>query len=289
MMSGGASAHSKANSLPSAAEAALDLVVDQQRAGVVAEPADGLQLGFGPGARAALALHGLEDDRRGGGADQFLQAVEVAELRADEAGRRRAEALHVAGVGGGVDRRERAAVEGAVEADDVDALGVALHPVVLARGLDGALDGFRARVGEEDYVGEGRIRQHRRQRLLAGDAEDVGGVPELLGLVLHRLHELRMAVAQGGDRDPRHAVEVFLAILGVEAHALASLERQLGALVDAHDVIAGNGGSSVVRHRNGPPKRKRPRPLGRRGLEGLAFSSSRGGESTFPTAQVLIL
>ena len=41
---------------------------------------------------------------------------------------------------------------------------------------------------------------------------------------------LRVAVAEAGDGDAGHAVQIGLALGGVEARALASLERQRGAL-----------------------------------------------------------
>ena len=57
----------------------------------------------------------------------------------------------------------------------------------------------------------GHLAQPRGQLLLAGDAEDVGDVPELLALVLQRLHQLRMGVAEAGGGDAGQAVEVGLA------------------------------------------------------------------------------
>ena len=251
--------------LAGAAETALDLVEDQQRAGLVAELAHLLELLVGQGAGAALALHRLDDDRRGGRADGGLQGLHVAERQLDEARHARTETFEIGRVARGVDRRQGAAVERAVEADDVDPLGLALGPVILARGLDRALDRLGAGIGEEHLVQAGGVGQHLGQLFLARDLEDVGDVPELLGLVLHRLHQLGVRVAERVHRDAGHAVEIGLSVRGEQARALASFERQRGAVVDAHDVVAGNGRGllrGLFSHGDALRKRKRPRGIG---------------------------
>ena len=128
-------------------------------------------------------------------------------------------------------------MEGALEADDLDPLRLAVRPVILAGGLQRALDRLGARVAEEHLVDAGGFAEPRGQRLLARDAEDVGDVPELLALVLQRLHQLRMRVAEAGGGDAGQAVEVGLALGRVEPRASAAFERQRGAVVDAHDVV----------------------------------------------------
>ena len=263
------------------AQAALDLIVDQQDAVFVAQLAQAAQAADRQRPRPALALHRLDDDRRGRGADGGLQRLVIAVGQVDEARHRRAEALQIAGVAGGVHRRQRPAVERAVETDDVDPLGLALGPVILARGLDRALDRLGPRVREEADVGEGVVGQQLRQLLLVGDPEDVGRVPEFLGLILHRLHQLGVIVPQRGHRDAGHAVEIGLAFGGIESRALASLERQRGACVDAHDVIAGNGGGGRLGHGVSPPEKEASPTRWRRGPEGLAFSSRRAAKSMF--------
>ncbi len=51
-------------------------------------------------------------------------------------------------------------------------------------------------------------------------------MPELLALLDERLHEMRMAMAQGGDRDAAREIEVLPAVGGEEVGALAPFERQ---------------------------------------------------------------
>ena len=112
--------------LAGAADAALDLVEDQQQAVLVAELAQAPQRLRREDADAALALHGLEQDRRGLGADQLLGGVDVVEGDLVEAFDLRAEAFEVFRLAAGGDRRQRAAVEGAFEGDGAEALGMAV-------------------------------------------------------------------------------------------------------------------------------------------------------------------
>ena len=87
-----------------------------------------------------------------------FSASMVAERHLVEALDLRAEALEVLLLAAGGDGRQRAAVEGALEGDDAEALGLAVRRMVLARHLDRALDRLGARIGEEHVVGEGRRR-----------------------------------------------------------------------------------------------------------------------------------
>jgi hypothetical protein len=58
------------------AHAALDLVEDQQDAGVAGHLAQLQQLGLGQGPRPALALHRLDDHGGRGRADRGLQGLQ---------------------------------------------------------------------------------------------------------------------------------------------------------------------------------------------------------------------
>ena len=57
--------------------------------------------------------------------------------------------------------------------------GCAVGEVIAARQLDGALAGFRAGIAEEHLVGEGHLAQPLGEPLLAGDAVEIGAVPQL--------------------------------------------------------------------------------------------------------------
>ena len=172
--------------LAGAADAALDLVEDQEQAVLVAELAQALQRLRREDAHAALALHGLEQDRRGLGSDQLFGGVDVVEGDLVEAVGLRAEAFEIFRLAAGGDRRQRAAVERALEGDGAEALGIAVDVVVAARRLDGALHRLGAGIGEEHLVGEGRGDQPLGEAALAGNLVEVGDVPELAGLLGQR-------------------------------------------------------------------------------------------------------
>ena len=241
-----------------AAEAAQDRVIDQQHAVCGAQRTQRLQLALVQRARAALALHRLDDHRRRRRAEQGLQRLVVAKRRLQIARQPRAETIQIGRVARGVDRRVGAAVKRAVEADHVDPLGLAVGRVILPRGLQCAFHRLRPGVGEEHHVGEGRLAQGRGQRLLLRNAVDVGDVPELFSLRLQRRDQLGMGVAQRVDRDAGDAVQIGLAVGGEQARALASLERQRGAAIDAQDVVVGARGR-CARHVAASQKRECPR------------------------------
>ncbi len=104
--------------------------------------------------------------------------------------------------------------------------GMALGIVIAARGLDRAFERLGAGIGEEHLVGEGGVDQPLAERLLAGDLVEVGQVPDLVGLLLQRLDQMRMAVAERVDRDAGAEIEISLAVFGDQPDALASLEPQ---------------------------------------------------------------
>ena len=115
------------------------------------------------GAHAALALDRLDDDAAGGGADRVAHRVHIVERHVVETIHHRAEALQVVRVAGGGERRQGAAVERALEADEAEAFRLAAVRHGAAHHLDHALVRLRARVAEEHAVRERRIHQPRRQ------------------------------------------------------------------------------------------------------------------------------
>ena len=119
--------------------------------------------------------------------------------------------------------------------------------MILARCLQGALDGFSTGVGEEGDVGEAGRGQALGQRFLFLDPEYVGHMPELFGLAFDRLDQPRMGVTQAASGDAGHAVQIFVAVFGEQAHASASVERKRCAVIDAHQMI-GRNLDSGVRH-----------------------------------------
>jgi hypothetical protein len=146
-----------------------------------------------------------------------------------------------------------AAVERRLEADDLVALGLAVHELILADQLDAALDGFRTRVAEEHRLGERHLGQPLGQLLAVADAVEVGGMPQLLALFGQCLDQGRMAVAERVHGDAGGKVQVTSAVRRVEIVALSAFEHDVLATVRRHN----------SRYHDRPPlKEKAPRLRG---------------------------
>jgi hypothetical protein len=112
----------------------------------------------------------------------------------------------------GGERRQRAAVEGALEGDDAVALGMAVGRLVFARRLDRAFHRLGAGIAEEHDVGEACLAQPLRDALGFGNLVKVGDVPQLLRLLGERGDEMRMRVAERVDGDAGGKIEIALAV-----------------------------------------------------------------------------
>ena len=148
--------------LAGAADAALDLVENQQqpvahrRSRAVLRMRDG-----GTGRKPPSPWTGSIRMPAVSGPMAASSAVPVVEGHLVEALDLGAEALEIFGLAAGGDRGERAAVKGAFESDEPEALGLALGGVIFARHLDRAFERFGARIGEEHGIGEGRSIRRR--------------------------------------------------------------------------------------------------------------------------------
>ena len=160
-----------------------------------------------------------------------LGRFEVAERHLVEAFDHRTEAVEVFLLTAGRERRQRAAMEGALERDDAVALRLAARRLILARHLDRAFHRLGAGIAEEHHVREARRAQPLGQPLGLGDAVEIGDVPELPGLLGDRLDQMRMRVAERVHRHPRGEVEIAVAVGGDEPRALAALEREIDARI----------------------------------------------------------
>ena len=123
---------------------------------------------------------------------------------------------------------------------------------MLARHLDRALDRLGAGVGHEHRVGEGRRDQPLRQRLLVRDAVEVRGVPQPSRLLLQRLHQRGVRVAEQRHGDAGAEVEVALAALLDQPGPLPLDESQRRPRIGRQD--GRNHGQSPER----PPQTKTP-------------------------------
>ena len=133
---------------------------------------------------------------------------------------------------------ERGAVVGDLARDELVALALAAHAVVLARELDGGLDGLGAAGREEDAVevaggeaGDARGELDRARVRVA----PVGEEAELLDLLGGGLADLGAAVAGVHAEQRGQAVEVALAVLVPDVAAVAlDDDGQLVVRVRAH-------------------------------------------------------
>ena len=191
-----------------AADAGLHLVVEQQRAVAVAELPRELEPRAVERPDAALALDRLDQHRAGVGADGGRERGEVVARHMLEAGGHGLERLALGGRPAGRERRERAPVEGALDAHDAVLGRPAACAPRSARELDRGLDRLGARIAEERAVvpGEGAEALGERDRRLA--VEEVRDVAEHGRLRGQRLRGRGMAVSERADGEPGHEVEI---------------------------------------------------------------------------------
>ena len=113
--------------------------------------------------------------------------------------------------------------------DDAIAIGLPVHGVELARGLDRAFHRLGAGIGEEHMIGEALLAQPVGELLLLGHAEQVGDVDRLLCLRGDCGRDLRVRVTERVHGDAGGKVEIALAIGGGKPGALAVIEREVNA------------------------------------------------------------
>ncbi len=118
-------------------------------------------------------------------------------------------------------------MERAVAGDDAVFLGAAGLVVIFAHHLDGAFERLGAGIAEEHRVGEGVGDQAVGEALLAGDVEEVRGVPERLDLLAQRGDEMRVGMAEHGDGDAGGEIEIFPPVAGEEIGALAPFKGEV--------------------------------------------------------------
>ncbi|MNE81663.1 hypothetical protein D3C80_1783290 [compost metagenome] len=104
-------------------------------------------------------------------------------------------------------------MEGVFERHDSAFLRTKMIVGVFTCQLECRFVGLCAGVTEKDFFGKGRVDQFfsQAQRRLVGIA--VSGVPELRCLVVQRLPQRRMRVAQGIYRNPARKVDVLFSLL----------------------------------------------------------------------------
>ena len=188
-----------------------------------------------------------------------LARTSCTRARSPPKGSRRTCAVEMGGEGGAellprgdVERPERRAVVGGLEGEDARPAGGA------EGGLQGDLDRLGAGDREEDLRLVDRRDLHQPPREL--DAQRMGhdvpeGVEEPAGLLAHRLHHPRMAMADRGDAEARGEVyiEVAVDVADVGAPRLLPEDRGLtaGERVDPGSLEPSEGGRQLARARPG--------------------------------------
>ena len=163
--------------------------------------------------------------------DGFLGRIEIGESHLVEAFHRRAEAVEIFPVAGRRDRRQRAAVKGALKRNDAEALRRARHRLIFARHLDRAFDRLGAGILEEHGVGKAQGAQPVGELFAFRNAVEVGDVPDFLRLRGQRFDQIRMRVAERVDGNARGEVEIAIAVSRDQPSALAPLESEVDARI----------------------------------------------------------
>ena len=249
-----------------AADAALDLVEEQERAVLVREHAGGGEELGGGGMDPALSLHRLDQDRADVRPDRGGEGIGVVQLREADGRRERLERRPLARLARRRERAVRASVERAFERDD-DRLSRRL-PGPLQRRLDRLGTGVaEERACAAEAIGEqlGEA-EHRLGRV------EVRGVPERIELAVRRRERCRMAVPERDDGDPGEQVEVPLPVRVREPDAVARDEGDVVPRVRGQERLVVS--SEVTRP---PPSRRsrRPRPRAPRRSPRAAWGRSR--------------
>ena len=215
-----------------AAVAALDLVEDQEGAVLVAGLARGVQqLGL-ERVDPRLALDRLEQDGGGALAHGGAQGVDVVARHHPEAGHERRERRLLRLLRRGRQRAHRAPVEAALHHHELAARAA------LAGELERALDRLGAGVAQEHAAAEREVGEPLGEAHAGLGVEEVAHVHQPPGLVAHRLHHARVAVAELRHRDAREEVEVLVALVVPEPRALAAHELDGVARVGVHERVA---------------------------------------------------
>ncbi len=228
---------------PGPRDSALDLVEHQHQVVLVGALAKALDELLACRADSTLALHRLDQEARRILVDRGQRRFEIVELDDLEARQERREPVAQLLLVGGADRRHRPPVERVGESDQVVLVRIALGVMIAPRRLDRALDRFRARIGEEHRIGEAIVDQPLRESLALRRPVQVRHMHQCRRLLLDRLGQMRMAMAEQVDRDPGREVEIFLAILAVEIDPLSPHGPHFATRVNGHERRDG--------HRNG--------------------------------------
>ena len=110
---------------------------------------------------------------------------------------------------------------------------------VQPRQLEGGFVGLRARIAEERLLHTGQRAQALSKSLLPVDTEHVGGVQQHSRLLGDDGGDLRVGVAQAGDRDTGDGIQMLRALFVPKPRTVAAHEGNRLTGVGAHQVGMG--------------------------------------------------
>ena len=203
--------------------------------------ADLLQAGgeFLPdGAHAALALHGLKEDRGAGVlCGKALEGLAFAGLRVEEAaGQRLIVAVeHILPRRG--QRAERAAVEAAAQGDDAAVFRALVFGGPFAGGLDGAFVGFRAGVREKDPLQAGSFAEHLCELRGRFGVVEIGDMLEAAELRRNGIAPFVVVHAEDIHADAAAEVDVLPPVRAAEKRALAADDLQRKTVIGVGKIL----------------------------------------------------
>ncbi len=229
-----------------AADARLHLVEEEQRAVLVADLPQLLQVAGRRGEHASLALHRLDHDARDVRAHHRAHRRGVSIGDVCHARERGAEALLILGVPGEGHRAHGPPVKRVVEGDEAIALGLAVDEEPAARELEHRLVGLRAGVAEEGAIEAELLAELVGEADVLGVVEIIGSVEEARGLLGDGRGEPRVGVAERGDGDAGAEVEVASALGVPHLAALAAIEDQRRLPVVAEEALLPGGEQGVL-------------------------------------------
>ena len=188
---------------------------------------------------AALALHWLDHDADGVLGTCRLECPKIVERRIGEAFGHRPEAdlaciVRLAGCGHGT---EGAPVEGFTGGDDMVLFRAVLFHTIFTGHLDHGFIGLGTGILIEDLVhADGRADLLGEQRLRNG-VWVVEGLHQHGGLILHRLDDLLVAVADRIDRDACVEIKIRGVVLVVHVDAFGMVRQKIETLIGLDHVL----------------------------------------------------
>ena len=184
----------------------------------------------------ALALDDLEEHGTGVRTHGRRECRRVVVWDRVDEPRERLERHVLGGLAGGLEGRESATMETALQRDDAD-LAVVLGLTVAACELDRSLVRRRAALREEDPSVRPAGESDQTLRKFEGRdrEEEVRGVHEPTGLLRDRGSHRRMCMPDSGDGDAAQEIEPLLTVHVSEPRPLSGDEDHLGLWIGPHE------------------------------------------------------